>query len=275
MRFCLFVAALLGAASLHGEEVSAFNNSSNSTNAPAQAISNVQADLGEARQNIEGMQSVVAGLSESNQKLNMRISDVESLIKDDINVQISQIKKSQEEQSEKIDKLTAAVTALGEALNTKTAAKEQKPAKNEAKTEKKADKADKKESKKEQKAQVDFADMELLDVLTGADKSFNAKKYDDAKKAFEYLISKNYKPAYSNYMLGEIAYAKKQYDQAIPYYKASVNLFDRGAYMPRLLYHTAISHDKIGRKDDANKFYAALKSAYPDSQEAKAAPTRK
>ena len=45
--------------------------------------------------------------------------------------------------------------------------------------------------------------------------------------------------------------------------------------MPRLLYHTAISLDKVGQPSEANKFYSALKKAYPDSPEAKAAPERK
>ena len=46
-------------------------------------------------------------------------------------------------------------------------------------------------------------------------------------------------------------------------------------YMPKLLYHTAISFDKIGDTKNANKFYNALRQAYPDSKEAKASPVRK
>jgi len=38
------------------------------------------------------------------------------------------------------------------------------------------------------------------------------------------------------------------------------------------LYHTAISFDKIGDTQSANRFYKALKVGYPDSKEAKAAP---
>ncbi len=46
-------------------------------------------------------------------------------------------------------------------------------------------------------------------------------------------------------------------------------------YMAKLLYHTAISFDKVGDTARANGFYQALKAQYPQSAEAKAAPNRK
>lgn len=264
-KFFLLVVALLGATALFSAETSAFKNKQ----AQTEAITNAQADISETKQNIEGMQSVIAGLSENNQKLNIRINDIETMLKDDVNVQIADIKKNQEEQNEKLDKLTAAVTALGAALDG-GGKKNTKASKTEDKIEKKSNKATK----------VDNDDRGLIgadskSVLAQADKDFAAKKYAKAKEAYQALLDKNYKPAYSNYMLGEIAYANGKYADAIPYYKASVNLYDKGNYMPRLLYHTAISCDKIGKREDANKFYAALKQAYPDSEEAKVSPTRK
>lgn len=268
MKFHLILLALLGASSLFGAETSAFK----SKTAQNEAISNAQSDIVDAKQNIEGLQSVVGGLGEANQKLSIRIGDVESALKDDISVQIEQIKKSQAEQSEKLDKLTEAVKALGAAMGAKTKTE---------KTDKKRDsKQEEKKSSKEQTKSVakenapDITKMEPKAVLDLADKAYKDKKYSDAKKAFALLLDKNYKPAYANFMLGEIAYNSKQYADAIPYYRASVNLYDKGNYMPKLLYHTAISCDKIGDTANANKFYAALKQAYPDSAEAKAAPTR-
>ena len=75
-------------------------------------------------------------------------------------------------------------------------------------------------------------------------------------------------------MLGEISYFSGSYAEAINYYKKSISHNESQDYTPKLLYHTAISFDKIGDKDSANKFYKALKASYPDSKEAKAAPTR-
>ena len=44
---------------------------------------------------------------------------------------------------------------------------------------------------------------------------FQKKRYDEAKKRFEITDMKGYKPAASNYYLGEIAYYTKHYDDAI------------------------------------------------------------
>lgn len=267
MRIHLILLALLGASALFSAETSAFK----SKTAQSEAISNAQSDIVDAKQNIEGLQSVVGGLSEANQKLSIRISDVESALKDDISVQIEQIKKSQAEQSEKLDKLTEAVKALGTAMGAKTTTKTDKK-KDSKQEEKKSSKEPAKSVAKENTP--DITKMEPKAVLDLANQAYKNKKYNDAKKAFALLLDKNYKPAYANFMLGEIAYNAKQYADAIPYYRASVNLYDKGDYMPKLLYHTAISCDKIGDTANANKFYAALKQAYPDSAEAKAAPTR-
>lgn len=81
-------------------------------------------------------------------------------------------------------------------------------------------------------------------------------------------------PARSNYYLGEIAYKKEQWRTAIKHYKISIDLYDKADYIPKLLYHTAISFDKIGEPSNANPFYNALKTNYPNSKEAKAAPNR-
>lgn len=265
MRFSLILVALLGATSLFSAEQSAFKTKQ----AQQEAITNAQADISETKQNIEGLQSVIAGLSENNQKLNIRLNDIDNAIKEDINVQIAQIKKVQEEQNEKLDKLTAAVTALGEALGGKKTTKTENKKADSKKAETKSEKAP--QTKNEQ---PDFTKQESAVVASNAQKNFGEKKYKEAKAAYEYLVSKNYRPALSNYMLGEIEYAQGNYAAAMPYYKASVNLYDKGDYMPRLLYHAGISSDKIGKKEDANKFYAALKQIYPESPEAKAAPNR-
>lgn len=111
-------------------------------------------------------------------------------------------------------------------------------------------------------------------MLKEADALYAKKDYSGAKERYTYLVSKNYKPAKANYMLGEISYFSGSYAEAINYYKKSISHNESQDYTPKLLYHTAISFDKIGDKDSADKFYKALKASYPDSKEAKAAPTR-
>ena len=79
----------------------------------------------------------------------------------------------------------------------------------------------------------------------------------------------------ANFYLGEISYQQKAYNEAIQYYQKSIELYDKADYTPKLLYHTAISFDKIKDTQSANRFYKALKLGYPDSKEAKASPDRK
>lgn len=252
----ILMAATL-ASHLFSDETSVFDGLSASSTQNVEALNS---ELQANKESIEGIRSVVDGLSASNQKLNIRLNDLESTLSNDLNSQIAEVKKVQLIQDEKLEKLTQAVTALATALQSKEA---QKSKKNQEKPKKLSSQNDE-----------NFASMPASAVFEKAQKYFNDKKYENAKAAYEYLVQKNYRPAYSNFMLGEIAYAKKLYKDAIPYYRASVNLYDKGSYMPRLLYHTAISCDKIGDKQSANKFYSTLKVTYPDSNEAKNSPTR-
>ena len=80
-------------------------------------------------------------------------------------------------------------------------------------------------------------------------------EYDDAKKRFTIADAKGYKPAASNYYLGEIAYYTQQYEDAIFYYKKSAGLYDKAEYIDVLLLHTAISLERTGNKEQAKLFY--------------------
>lgn len=98
---------------------------------------------------------------------------------------------------------------------------------------------------------------------------FNKKSYSESKIRFTKLLEKNYKPARSNYFLGEIAYFQKSYTTAIEHYKKSISLYDKADYMPTLLYHTGISFSKLKKSAQAAQFFDALKHGYPDSKESK------
>lgn len=117
--------------------------------------------------------------------------------------------------------------------------------------------------------------LQSNDILKQAIDETNKNQFDDAKEKFEYLISIHYKPARSTFWLGEIQYKQQDYAGALGFYKKSSAISTKGDYVPKLLYHTAISLDKVGDTKSANKFYKALKTAYPDSPEAKASPDRK
>ncbi len=103
---------------------------------------------------------------------------------------------------------------------------------------------------------------------------FNKKRYNEAKKRFTITDTKGYKPAASNYYLGEIAYYSKKYDDAIFYFKKSAGLYDQASYIDTLLLHTGISLEKTGDKTQAKAFYENIIENYSGKKSAKIAKQR-
>lgn len=108
-------------------------------------------------------------------------------------------------------------------------------------------------------------------MLEDAKKQFKKQYFKYAIPKFEKLAALNYKPAESNYYLGEMWYVRKKYDLAISHFKKSAILNDKAAYMPTLLLHSAISFEKTNDKENASSFYSTLIDLYPDSKESKIA----
>lgn len=106
-------------------------------------------------------------------------------------------------------------------------------------------------------------------LLKEAENYLKKKQYAKAKIRYTQLVKMRYKPARSNFKLGEIAYREKRYKTAIDYYKKSIALYENASYTPTLLYHTGISLSKLKRNSEASKFFKALKTNYPKSKESK------
>lgn len=100
---------------------------------------------------------------------------------------------------------------------------------------------------------------------------FVKKRYDEAKKRFSITDTKGYKPAASNYYLGEIAYYTGKYEDAIFYFKKSAGLYDQATYIDTLLLHTAVSLEKSGDKAQARVFYENIIENYDGKKSAKIA----
>lgn len=96
-----------------------------------------------------------------------------------------------------------------------------------------------------------------------------SKKFDEAIARYNWFIEIDYKKAESHYMLGNIAYEKNKYNDAIYHYKESAILDDKAKYMPRLLLNCANSLRVLDRAEDAKNFYNSLITKFPDSAEAK------
>jgi TolA-binding protein len=113
-----------------------------------------------------------------------------------------------------------------------------------------------------------FSKMSNAEIEQEAKKFYKKKYYTKAIERYTYLIEKKYKPATAHYMIGEMNFKRKKYDNAISYFKKSASLYSKASYMPNLMLHTAISMDKIGDKKNAKVFYNAIVTKYPNSQEA-------
>lgn len=125
-----------------------------------------------------------------------------------------------------------------------------------------------KESSQLSKEDLTLSNAELLEK---AKDLFTKDYFTPAIPIFEDLIAKNYKPAESNFYLGEIWYYRKRYNDAINYFKKSALLYDKASYMPKLLLHSAISFENIKDLENAASFYSTLINVYPNSTEAQTA----
>lgn len=133
--------------------------------------------------------------------------------------------------------------------------------------------ASKQEEAKEQKAissvVFDKDKTRRNEIFKEARRLTYSKQFDEAIARYNWFIEIDYKTAESHYMLGNIAYEKNKYNDAIYHYKESAMLDDKAKYMPRLLLNCANSLRVLDRADDAKNFYNSLISRFPDSAEAK------
>jgi len=123
-------------------------------------------------------------------------------------------------------------------------------------------------------ANINSTNINSDDVYRKGVQLFSTRSYAAAKTRFEQMVSMNYKPAASNYYLGEIAYYTHNYQEAVSYFKLSASLYDQASYMDVLFLHTAIALEKSGEKEQARSFYQHVIDAYPNKKSASIARNR-
>ncbi|EGK8165567.1 tetratricopeptide repeat protein [Campylobacter coli] len=261
----------------------------------------VNSRISEIEQRVEGLQSTLEGINSQYAKSNSRLTQLETnfeTMENNLSTELQNLKayveesrKIQDTNNKQIKKILAELSSLVDSINANYVSKDDLndfnlSAKNtlviptsddKNATSLKENNASVIPVKEKEVKQIDDSwkkkkNNEILDL---AIKDLNDNSYENSKTKLNYLISKQYKPARANFWLGEIEYKQKKYNNAIAYYKTSSALSTKGDYFPKLLYHTAISLDKIGDPKTANGFYKALKTNYPNSPEAKASPNRK
>ena len=301
--------ALLGATFLYAE-TSAFgagNLTSNSAygltsneklfkdklDALSNEYSSLNAKINETNEKLEGLQSVLEGINSQYAKSNSRLSQLETNgenIENNLSLELKNLKayveesrKIQDANHKQVKKILTELSSLVDSINNNYVSKDDSSDVNNTKinlaTMANDNNATNKENvsvaPKEVKVDDNWKKEKHNEILKLAIKDLDENLFENSKAKLNYLIEKHYKPARANFWLGEIEYKQKSYNNAIVYYKKSSGISTKGDYFPKLLYHTAISLDKVGDTKSANGFYKALKTNYPNTPEAKASPNRK
>jgi len=251
--------------------------------------SNNQANEVESlRQRVDGLQTIIESISTSSHENKLKIKSLldESLLKSQSNAEYNnRISKTVEDNSnaivvntkeiEKINLLIIEISKIIDSINESYITKNEfNSLVNDVNKFKDLVAKELKEKEKQTSKESTYEGMTNGEVETKAKELYDQKSYSESIKYYKYLIDKNYKPARSHYMAGEIQYYKKNYAEAIAYFKKSASLYSKADYMPTLMLHTAVSMYETGDKKNAANFYDAVISQYPNSDSAKIAKNR-
>lgn len=251
-------------------------------------VKDVKLSLESISERIDGLESIYEGDS---QKLNSSVLKINDIVKnieenstltEKHKIDIEQIQMMQEEYAKSIANLKLALKKLTSTVNNINkkyiSEKEFKSNMNQFITRAEFEalknslglKTSKKSTEKPKTKKVS-SKLSSKDMFDEAYRLFKKDWFTKAIPMFEELIEKNYKPAASNFYLGEMWYYRKKYDDAIRYFKTSAMLNDKADYMPKLLLHSAVSFEKTNDLGNAVNFYTSLIDIYPSSKEAKEA----
>jgi TolA-binding protein len=233
--------------------------SDDNTNEPKMSVSSkstiasLQQHIAEQDERIDGLTTIIEGLSASLNELQKSKGTDTSSIEDNDSSNTALLKKL----AVMIDEINANYVSkeeLQQALGNKSVAH----------TSLKSDKKDK----------TSLEGTSNAELYSEGVRFFVKKRYDEAQKRFTITDTKGYKPAASNYYMGEIAYYTKKYEDAIFYFKKSAGLYDKASYIDTLLLHTAVSLEKTGDKGQARAFYENIIENYTGKKTAEIAKER-
>ena len=224
------------------------------------------------RDRIDGLQDVIEGLVIKSQenKINLqKLSQKNSEALDSSNEYEKRLSEISEKNSKSLEDMKLVVTELSSlvhAFNTTYVTKQEFNTMVESVNKFKDLVAKElKSTSTPTKSKSTLSSMNNAEIYDKAKALYDKKHYTDSIEYYSYLIEQNYKPATAHYMIGEMNYYRKSYDQAIAYFKKSATLHADASYMPTLMLHTAVSMEQTGDKANAQSFYKAIIAKYPDS----------
>ncbi|OHD98104.1 MAG: hypothetical protein A3K14_03295 [Sulfurimonas sp. RIFCSPLOWO2_12_FULL_36_74] len=230
--------------------------------------SNNQAnEVDSLRERIDGLQTIIEAISSSTRenKLKLKLLEDEKNNNSEYDKRIAESIQINSREIEKIKLNIAEISKLIDSINTTYVTKEEFNSFINDLNKPKGSKVTEKQKKSQN------SDMSDADIEKNAKELYDKKLYSESIEQYKQLIAKNYKPANAHYMVGEIEYYKKNYSDAIAYFKKSATLHSKASYMPTLMLHTAISMEKTGDKTNAEIFYDAIITQFPNSTHADSA----
>jgi TolA-binding protein len=227
------------------------------------------------RERLDGLQSIIENLSRkahSNQVLlDQMNANKDSNTSNEYEQRLIGASQSNSESIEKIKSLLTEMSQQIDTINSKYVTKDElKALLNQSKSS--SSKAQSPSVSTESKSEnSELSSMSTTEIASAAQAFYDKKYYTNAIEYYSYLIEKNYKPAYAHYMIADMNFKRKNYDEAISYYKQSATLYSDASYMPELMLNTAISMEANGDMANAKAFYNGVISKYPASSQAKKA----
>lgn len=235
--------------------------------------------VGSLLERVDGLQTVIEGLNEKSEKNRIELKSItDQFGADDSFTQLQSVVKENQEISKaneaNIVKLRAVLDEFSKLLDSINSDYVSKKEFNALVTDVNEFKGLMgKELRSKSKAKAAPADKEIssAELAKMAKANYDRQRYTKAIIQYSTLIERKYKPAMSNYMIGEMWYYRKDYGKAISYFKESAKLYDKASYMPTLLLHSAISMENTGDDKNAQMFFSAIVAKYPDTKAAKTA----
>lgn len=236
------------------------------------------AQLGSLRERIDGLQTVMEGLAQKAQanKLSIGVLEAEAANAQDRDARIEALSNALQTQNENMTALKSALDAMALHVDTINSEYVSKTEYNGLVDEFNAFKKELQVSLKKKAAP---AVSDAIETMSSPELAKEAKRYYDrlyfknAIPMYEELIRRGYKPAYANFMLGEMWHYRKQWAKALAYFKESHKVYDKASYMPTLLLHSAECMKETGETQLAEKFLRSLIANYPQAPEAGSAQT--
>lgn len=227
------------------------------------------------RERVDGFQSVVETIAKTSHQNDLDIKALLQSNKDTLNYQsdrntkIDQLIKANSDNIEKLKSLLSDISTTLDTINKNYVSKDEyNNLVKDVNDIKGLLGSRMKSNAKKVESETDLDALGNAKVYVKADELYKKKEYSKSKNYYDYLIAKNYKAAYSNYMAGEISFKTKKYADAIAYYKESGLKNEKASYMPDLMLHTAIAMYKTKDIENAKKFLNAIIAGYPDSSQA-------